>query len=51
MDRVDAIALAALAVLDLSFLLHLRWRRGRSSRIERRIVRSLRLAIHRRVPA
>jgi hypothetical protein len=46
MDRVDAVTLAALALLDLTFLLNLRWRRGRSSRIERRIVRSLRLALH-----
>jgi hypothetical protein len=51
MDRVDAVVLALLAILDLSFLFHLRWRRGRSSRIERRIVRSLSVAIRRREPA
>jgi len=51
MDRVDALFLAALALLDLCILLRLRWRRGRASRVEGRIVRSLKLAIQKREPA
>ena len=45
MDQIDTLILAALAALDLAFLVYLRWRRGHSSRIERRIVRSLGLAL------
>jgi hypothetical protein len=50
MDRVDAVILAALALLDLSVLLYLRWRRERAFRIERRVVRSLQRALHRSGP-
>jgi hypothetical protein len=48
MDRIDALILTALALLDLGFLLNLRWNRGRAMRIERRTARSLRLALQRR---
>jgi hypothetical protein len=49
MDLIDALILTALALLDLGFLLNLRWNRGRARRIERGTARSLRLALHRRV--
>lgn len=42
MDRIDFLILTALALLDFGILLNLRWNRGRTGRIERRIVRSLR---------
>jgi hypothetical protein len=48
MDRIDALILTALALLDLGFLLNLRWNRGRAMRLERRATRSLRLALQRR---
>jgi hypothetical protein len=51
MDQIDAVTLAALALLDLAFLINLRWRRGHSSRVERRIVRALSLALRHRVAA
>jgi hypothetical protein len=44
MDAIDAAIFAALALIDLAFLFCLRWRRGRQGRIERRVVRALRLA-------
>lgn len=50
MDRVDAMILAILAALDLVFLLHLRWRRGKASRVERRVSRSLKASIEERTP-
>jgi hypothetical protein len=46
-DRVDTLILTGLALLDLGFLLRLRWNRGRSARVERRTLRSLRLALGR----
>ena len=44
MDKIDAWVFAFLAVVDLAFLLYLRWRRGRQGRMERRICRALRIS-------
>jgi hypothetical protein len=45
LDAIDSIACAVLALIDLGFLLYLRWRRGHQGRIERRICRCLRVSL------
>jgi hypothetical protein len=45
MDAIDATVCALLALMDLTLLFYMRWRRGYGRRVERRICRSLRLAL------
>jgi len=46
MDHIDTTTFAILALFDLSVLIYLRYINGRQERVQRRLRRALRMALH-----